>query len=108
MIAASSCALTAPAAMIEDAYRIVDRAEPLRCEIRALEAVLKLTPEESEEHARMSAAIAQARARLKLHYRETMWEYIEIMKQLPFGERKKVYAYSEAVAERCVAKEHSR
>lgn len=107
LILVAGCAGLTAAATIEEAQRIVDRAEPLRCEIRALETVLKLTPGETEEHAKLSIAITQARARLKEHYRATMWEYIDIMKQLPFEERKKVYAYSEAVAERCAGKARS-
>lgn len=105
VIAALGCSGFSSAATIEDAQRIVDRAEPLRCEARALEAVLRLTLEGSEEHAKLAAAVAQARARLKEHYRATMWEYIDVMKQLPFEERKKVYAYSAAVAERCAGKQ---
>ena len=34
----------------------------------------------------------------------TLFEYIAVMKVLPFEERKAVYAYSDAVAERCAAK----
>jgi hypothetical protein len=34
----------------------------------------------------------------------TMTEYIEVMKTLSFEDRKKVYAYSSAVADRCPPK----
>lgn len=104
VIAATVCAGLAVAATIGDAYRIVDRAEPLRCEIHALEQRLKVTPADSDEFLKLADEIGQARAELKLHYMATMTEYIEVMKTLPFEERKKVYAYSNAVAERCAEK----
>jgi len=107
VIAAVACAGMAAAATIEDAQRIVDRAEPLRCEIVALERRLKTTPVDSDESLKLAEEISQARAKLKAHYMATMTEYIEVMKRLPFEERKKVYAYSGAVAERCAAKTRS-
>ncbi len=101
LAAALGCPGLTSAATIEDAYRIVDRAEPLRCEIHAREQRLKTTPIDSDEFLKLSDEIVQARAKLKLHYMATMTEYIEVMKTLPFEERKKVYAYSNAVAKRC-------
>lgn len=97
-------AVPSAAASIEEAYRIVDRAEPLRCEILALEERLKRVQEGSEEYAGLAAEIGEAKARLKLHYQGNMFEYIAVMKLLPFEERKAVYRYSNAVAERCAAK----
>lgn len=94
----------AASASVEEAYRIVDRAEPLRCEILALEERLKRAPEGSEEHAALAAEIGEAKARLKIHYQGTMFEYIAVMKLLPFEERKAVYRYSSDVAGRCAAK----
>ena len=92
------------AAGIEEAKAIVDRAEPLQCEIVALEERLRGTPAGTDEFARIAARIEQARTRLKLHYRAQMIEYIEVMKQLPFEERKAVYRYSDEMAERCAGK----
>jgi hypothetical protein len=89
------------AASIEDAKQIVDRAEPLRCGIFALEKRLKSVPDGSEEHASLAAEIEEAKRKLKLHYMATMDEYIAVMKTLPFEERKAVYAYTEAFAGRC-------
>jgi hypothetical protein len=103
-VALTGCAGLA-AAPSEDARRIVDRAEPLRCEIHALEQRLKATPAGSEEIAKITDEIGKARAALKLHYMATMLEYIEVRKTLPFEERKKVYAYSRDVAERCAGKQ---
>jgi hypothetical protein len=97
----------AVAATIEDAQRIVDRAEPLRCEIHALELRLKSAAVGSDESVKMTDEVGKLKAALKLHYMATMMEYIEVMKTLPFEERKKVYAYSEGVAERCAAKTRS-
>ena len=91
-------------ASVEEAYRIVDRAEPLRCAILALEERLKQAGEGSEEHAGLSVELGEAKARLKLHYQGTLFEYIAVMKELPFEERKAVYQYSDAVAGRCAAK----
>jgi hypothetical protein len=100
---ALTCSGFATAATVEDAQRIVDRAEPLRCEIVALERRLTTTQIGSDESLNLADELSQARAKLKAHYMATMTEYIEVMKQLPFEERKKVYAYSNAVAERCAA-----
>ncbi len=94
----------AAAASVEEAYRIVDRAEPLRCEILALEERFKRAPEGSEEHAALAAEVGEAKARLKMHYQGTMFEYIAVMKLLPFEERKAVYRYSSEVVGRCAAK----
>lgn len=94
----------AAAASIEEAYRIVDRAEPLRCEILALEERLKRATEGSEEYTGLAAEIDEAKARLKMHYQATLFEYIDVMKMLPFEERKRVYRYSNEVAGRCAAK----
>lgn len=104
MLALAAEASFAAAATIEDAHRIVDRAEPLHCEVYALEKRLKAATVGTEEFEKVSDEIGQAKARLKAHYRATMMEYIEVMKTLPFEERKKVYAYSNAVADRCAAK----
>lgn len=98
----SGCA-TASAGMRE-AQGIVDRAEPLRCEILAMEARLKRAPPETEEAASLAGSLEQARAQLKLHYLATMDEYIAVMKTLPFEVRKEIYRYSDAVAERCGAR----
>ncbi|HUF81192.1 MAG TPA: hypothetical protein VMN03_08655 [Burkholderiales bacterium] len=94
----------ARAASLEEAKRIVDRAEPLQCEVAALEARLKGMRAGTDEFDGIAAEIEQARARLKLHHRAHMIEYIDVMKQLPFEERKAVYRYSEEMAERCMAK----
>jgi hypothetical protein len=104
VIAAVACAGLVAAETIEDAQRIVDRAEPLRCEIHALEQRLKAASSGGEESSKIADEIGKLKATLKLHYMATMMEYIEVMKTLPFEERKKVYAYSAAVAERCAAK----
>jgi hypothetical protein len=89
---------------VQEAQRIVDRAQPLRCEVVALEQRMKLAQPGSDEAAGLAARLEQARAKLKYHYLATMDEYIAVMKELPFEERKAVYRYSEAVAERCVAR----
>jgi hypothetical protein len=86
-----------------EAQRIVDRAEPMRCEILAMEARLKEAPPGSGEAAALAAKIEKAKAQLKYHYLATMDEYIAVMKELPFEERKSVYRYSAAVSERCTA-----
>jgi hypothetical protein len=104
VIAAAACTPLVAAATIEDAYLIVDRAEPLHCEIHALERRREATAAGTDEFAKVSDEIEKARARLKAHYMATMMEYIEVMKTLPFEERKKVYAYSNSVADRCAAK----
>jgi hypothetical protein len=91
----------AAAASIEDAKRIVDRAQPLQCEIVALEARQKRAQAGTEEYDALTAEIGQAKARLKSHYRAQMFDYIEVMKQLPFEERKAVYRYSDEMAGRC-------
>ncbi len=104
VIAAVACAGFAAAAAIGDAQRIVDRAEPLRCEIHALELRMKTAPAGTDESSQIADELGKLKAALKLHYMATMMEYIEVMKLLPFEERKKVYAYSAAVAERCAAK----
>jgi hypothetical protein len=103
-VAAAAFAGSAAAASIEEAQRIVDRAEPLHCEIYALEQRLKLADAGSDEHAGLTAKIGEAKKTLKFHYLATMSEYIAVMKELPFEERKVVYAYSDAVADRCAAK----
>ncbi len=94
----------ARAASIEEAKRIVDRAEPLQCAVVALEARLKGMQAGADEFDGIAAEIEQARARLKLHHRAHMIEYIDALKRLPFEERKAVYRYSEEMAERCMAK----
>jgi Spy/CpxP family protein refolding chaperone len=104
VIAAAACVPFAVAATIEDAQRIVDLAEPLQCEIHALEGSLEGTAAGTEEFAKAADEIRNARARLKSHYMATMTEYIEVMKTLSFEDRKKVYAYSSAVADRCPPK----
>lgn len=104
-LAVAAMAFTgAAAADMDEARRIVDRAEPLRCEILVLESRLKQLSIDTDEHAALSAEIGEARKKLKLHYVATMDEYIAVMKKLPFEQRKAVYAYSEAVATRCAAK----
>jgi hypothetical protein len=89
---------------VEEAKRIVDRAGPMRCEVVELEAKLKHAPPGTDETAAAAAALEQARARLKYHYLATMDEYIAVMKELPFEERKAIYRYSDAAAERCVTR----
>ena len=101
LAAAAAVATGAAAATIEEAKQIVDRAQPLRCGILALEARLQSTPDGSDEWGRLTAAIGEAKKKLKLHYVATMDEYIAVMKTLPFEDRKRVYAYSETVAGRC-------
>jgi hypothetical protein len=95
---------SAAAASVQEAQRIVDRAEPLRCVILVLEERLERAQAGTEESASLSAEISAARKKLKFHYLATMDEYIAVMKQLPFEERKAVYQYSDAVAGRCAAK----
>ena len=104
MIAVAMCPGVTAGATVEDAQRIVDRAEPLHCEVYALEGRLQAIAAGTEEFSKVTDELGQARARLKAHYMTTMMEYIEVMKTLPFEERKKVYAYSGAVADRCAAK----
>lgn len=89
---------------LERARGIVDRAEPLRCEIIAMEAQLKLAPPGTEEAAGLAGRIEQAKTQLRLHYLATMDEYIAVMKTLPFEERTSVYRYSDDVAGRCAAR----
>src|SRR5688572_25533191 len=100
--ALAGCVTTS--AGVQEAQRIVDRAEPMRCEILAMESRLKEAPSGSDEAAALAASVEKARMKLKYHYMATMDEYIAVMKELPFEERKAVYRYSEAVAERCVAR----
>ncbi len=89
---------------MEEAKRVVDRAEPMRCEILAMESRLKAAPAGSDEAAALAASVEKARMKLKYHYLATMDEYIAVMKELPLEERKAVYRYSDAVAERCGAR----
>jgi hypothetical protein len=104
VIAAALCPGIAAGATIEDAQRIVERAEPLQCEVYAWERRLQASAAGTGEHAKVAAGLDQARARLKAYYMATMTEYIEVMKTLTFEERKRVYAYSSAVVDRCAAK----
>lgn len=99
VIVLAGCAAAGP--RVEEAKRIVDRSEPLRCEVVDLEAKLKLARPGSEDAAGLAASLETARMRLKYHYLATMDEYIAVMKQLPFEERKAIYRYSDAAAERC-------
>jgi hypothetical protein len=101
VVSVATAATTAAAPTIEEAKLIVDRAQPLRCGILALEERLKSAPGGSDEFARLSAEIGEAKRKLKVHYLATMDEYIAVMKTLPFEQRKSVYAYTEAVAGRC-------
>ena len=88
-------------ASVDEARQIVDRAQPLRCEVLALEAGVKAAPAGSGEAAALGARLDEAKALLKYHYLATMDEYIAVMKQLPFEERQAVYRYDHAVAGRC-------
>ena len=99
VIVLAGCATAS--AGVQEAQRIVDRAQPLRCEVVALEQRMKLAQPGSDEAAGLAARLEQARAKLKYHYLATMDEYIAVMKELPFEERKAVYRYSDLAAERC-------
>jgi hypothetical protein len=101
LVAAGLAGCAAASAGRLEAQRIVDRAEPMRCEILAMESRLKAAPAGSDEAAVLVAKLEKAKAQLKYHYLATMDEYITVMKELPFEERKEVYRYSDAVAERC-------
>ena len=98
----AACATQSPG--VREAQRIVDRAEPIRCEILAMESRLKAAPADSDEATALAASVEKARMKLKYHYLATMDEYIAVMKELPFEERKAVYRYSDVVAERCAAR----
>lgn len=100
--ALAGCATIPPGVM--EARRIVDRAEPIRCEIVALERRQALVTPGSDEFARLAAARDKAKAQLKYHYMATMDEYIDVMKQISFEERQEVRRYADAVAERCPAR----
>src|SRR5687767_6026514 len=102
VIVLAGCATASP--RVEEAQRIVDRAEPMRCEILAMESRLKAAPADSDEATALAASVEKARMKLKYHYLATMDEYIAVMKELPFEERKAVYRYSDVVAERCAAR----
>lgn len=104
MIAVALCPGVAAGATIEDAQRIVDRAEPLQCDVYAWERRLQSSTPGTGDYVKFAAELDQARAKLKAHYMATMMEYIEVMKTLPFEERKQIYAYSNAAVERCAAK----
>ena len=98
--ALAGCAAAATPGM-EAAMRIVDRAQPLRCEAAALEGRLKAAEPGSAEAAGLAASLEQAKSRLKWHYMATMDEYIAVMKELPFEDRKAIYRYSDEAAGRC-------
>jgi hypothetical protein len=104
IFAAAAAFAASAAASVEEAKRIVDRAEPLRCEILTLETNLKSAKAGSDEHGVLSAQVEEMKKKLKYHYLATMDEYIAVMKTLPFEDRKAIYAYSDAVAERCAAR----
>ena len=86
---------------ITAARRIVDDAQPINCEVHALEERLKRAPEGSDEHARLAEELGEAKAEQKSYYVATMWEYIFVMKDLPREERMAILRYSDAFAERC-------
>jgi hypothetical protein len=65
---------SAAAASVQEAQRIVDRAEPLRCVILVLEERLERAHAGTEESASLSAEISAARKKLKFHYLATMDE----------------------------------
>ena len=97
--ALAGCATTSPG--MEEAKRIVDRSEPLRCDIVALERQLAgAAPDESP---RLAAELDQVKLTLKHHYMATMDEYIAVMKRISFEERQEVRRYADAVAGRCPA-----
>jgi hypothetical protein len=89
---------------VEAAKRVVDRAEPFRCDIVALEERQALAAPGSEESVRLAADLDHARAILKLHYQSTMYEYIDVMKAISYEERQEVRRYADAVAGRCPAR----
>jgi hypothetical protein len=101
----AACATSNP--KIEAAKRVVDRAEPLRCDIVALEERQARATPGSEESVRLAAELDNARAMLKLHYQSTMYEYIDVMKSITYDERQEVRQYADAVAERCPASRKS-
>lgn len=106
--AAWACALLAACATdpaLDEAKRIVDRAQPLRCEVFRLERALSRTPRGSVEAARLAARLDKARRAWRAHGLATMDEYIAVMKKLPFEQRKVVYRYSEAASARCSGRE---
>jgi hypothetical protein len=92
----TACATTNP--KVEAAKRVVDRAEPFRCDIVALEARQARAAPGSAESIRIAQELDSARATLKQHYRATMYEYIDAMKQISFEERQAVSSYADAVA----------
>ena len=93
---------------LREARRIVDRAQPLRCAILAMEAAHARAPAAGVAAARLKARVADARRMLKVHYLATMDEYIAVMKRLTFEERKSIYRYSDTAAERCGAEAEDR
>ena len=95
----AACAASNP--RVEAAKRVVDRAEPLRCDIVALER--KLAGAAPDESPRLTAELDKAKLALKYHYMATMDEYIDIMKRISYEERQEVRRYADAVAGRCPA-----
>jgi hypothetical protein len=93
----AACAASNP--KIEAAKRVVDRAEPLRCDIVALEQ--RLAGAAPGESTRLGAELDGAKAKLKYHYMATMDEYIHVMKQISYEERQEVRRYADDVAQRC-------
>ena len=101
LVAAALVAGCASNPKVEAAKRVVDRAEPLRCDVVALER--KLAGAAPDEAAPLTAELGKARLALKYHYMATMEEYIDVMKQISYEERQAVRRYADAVAERCPA-----
>ena len=93
----AACAASNP--KIEAAKRVVDRAEPLRCDIVALER--KLAGAAPDESSRLASELDKAKLALKYHYLATMDEYIDVMKQISYEERQEVRRYADAVPGRC-------
>jgi hypothetical protein len=93
----AACAAANP--KVEAAKRVVDRAEPLRCDIVALER--RLAGAGPGESARLAAELDKAKLSLKYHYMATMDEYIDVMKRISYEERQEVRRYADGVAGRC-------
>ena len=99
-LACAGCATT-PEASPAKAY--LDRAQPLHCEVAALEDRLDRAPAGSEEAAALSEELVEARARVKAYYQATWPEYMALLMELPLEERRKLYAYSDDVVKRCAS-----
>jgi len=101
VVAAATVAGCATVPQSQAAREYLDRAEPLHCEVAALESRLKNTPQESESSAALAEELGAAKARVKAYYQATWPEYVAILKELPFEERKEIYRYADAVGDRC-------